>query len=372
MAKVMKLTHETLTQLLDFDPATGVFTWKVSRSNRVRPGSRAGVLHKPSGGRYISIGDEKIMAHKLAWFYANKVWSEVEVRPLDGDYDHCAIDNLKEVSRVELAHLRTRQENNTSGYLGVSKTTRGKWQASLTWNYRQFNLGANFDSAESANESREEAIRRFSGVTTDQGSIDRIMEELRVWKGQRTAWRFLNRDHREHAWPSFEGFCADVKTVPVMRYSMVPLDAAKPVGPENFDWTFPPEATRATPDGIKAHNAARRTRQRDVIRDKDFRRKYGIGFAEYMEMHTKQGGLCAICGNPESQEHHETGEVRLLNVDHDHKTKKVRELLCTDCNMAIGGMKDDVSRLQKAIGYLRKHSGVDTVVPFTVPLGFGT
>ena len=115
MARQMKLTHETLTELLDFDPAVGVFVWKVARSNRVKPGSRAGVLHKPSGGRYISIGDEKIMAHKLAWFYVHKAWSEIEIRPVDGNYDNCAIENLKEISRIELAHSRTKQENNSCG-----------------------------------------------------------------------------------------------------------------------------------------------------------------------------------------------------------------------------------------------------------------
>src|SRR5436305_13875987 len=100
MAKLYKLTHETLTQLLDYDPATGFFTWKVARSNRVKPTSRAGVLHHPSGGRYISIGSEKFMAHRLAWFYQHGRWPETDVRPIDGHYDHCWIANLKEVSRV--------------------------------------------------------------------------------------------------------------------------------------------------------------------------------------------------------------------------------------------------------------------------------
>ena len=39
---MFKLTHDTLTQLLDYDPATGIFAWKVARSNRVKTGSRAG------------------------------------------------------------------------------------------------------------------------------------------------------------------------------------------------------------------------------------------------------------------------------------------------------------------------------------------
>src|SRR5882762_2820431 len=230
MARQMELTHETLIELLDFDPATGVFTWKVARSNRVKPGSRAGVFHQQSGGRYISIDNEKIMAHRLAFFYVNKRWPNTDVRPNDGNYDNCAILNLRETSRVDLAHQRGKQENNTSGYLGVSRTNKDKWQAALTWNYKQFNLGANFDTPEAAHEAREEAVKRFEGTKT-QDEYDQVIEHLRIWKGQRTAWRFLNRDHPEHAWQCFEDFCKDVKFVPKMRYSMVPLNAAKLIGP---------------------------------------------------------------------------------------------------------------------------------------------
>src|SRR5262245_42876998 len=120
MPRVYKLTHDMLKQLLDYDPATGIFIWKIARSNRVKPGSRAGVLHGPNGGRYISIGDEKFRAHRLAWFYQHGRWPETDLRPIDGDYDHCWISNLKEVSRVQLAHQRVKNKTNTTGYLGVS------------------------------------------------------------------------------------------------------------------------------------------------------------------------------------------------------------------------------------------------------------
>ena len=43
-----------------------------------------------------------------------------------------------------------------------------------------------------------------------------------------------------------------------------------------------------------------------------------------------------------------------LHIDHDHKTGKVRGLLCHGCNTAIGLMKDDVNILTKAIEYLKK------------------
>lgn len=59
-----------------------------------------------------------------------------------------------------------------------------------------------------------------------------------------------------------------------------------------------------------------------------------------------QGGLCAICGELPS------GKRALLFIDHDHKTGKVRGLLCGACNAGLGYFKDTTSRMTKAIEYL--------------------
>ena len=42
-------------------------------------------------------------------------------------------------------------------------------------------------------------------------------------------------------------------------------------------------------------------------------------------------------------------------LDHDHDTDKFRGWLCHLCNRAIGFLKDDISNLERAIGYLKKH-----------------
>lgn len=65
-------------------------------------------------------------------------------------------------------------------------------------------------------------------------------------------------------------------------------------------------------------------------------------------MLAKQGGVCAICKNPEKS----CARGYRLAVDHDHATKQVRGLLCVNCNQGLGHFRDSIPRLQAAIGYL--------------------
>lgn len=83
--------------------------------------------------------------------------------------------------------------------------------------------------------------------------------------------------------------------------------------------------------------------------------RYGITPERYEEMWSAQNGKCAICGNEETAINYNTKKVQKLAVDHCHKTGKVRELLCQDCNRGIAKFKEDPTILQKAIEYIIKH-----------------
>lgn len=358
---MIKLTHDGLLELLDFDPATGAFVWKVSRSNRVKVGSRAGTVHRPTGGRYIAIGDEKFMAHRLAWFYVHGSWPAQDIRPLDDNYDNCAIANLSEVSRVALQHARGAIRTNTSGYVGVSATASGKWQSKITWNYHQISLGANFETAEEAGDAYQVADSALKTATC-AADIKAAVDAFRLGKRQRAAWNNIQRTYPACGWENFEAFCYDVVEAPMRRYAITPVDAAKEIGPGNWKWSLAIDSEVHTRDGRVAYQRANRQANIDLHRGRDFQRKYGIDFAAYQQMLLAQKGVCAICDNPETKM--ESGTLRLLSVDHNHETGAVRGLLCSNCNLAIGYACDDVTVLQKAIGYLRKHAGVDTVLPF--------
>lgn len=76
--------------------------------------------------------------------------------------------------------------------------------------------------------------------------------------------------------------------------------------------------------------------------------KYGISLEDYNSMLNVQNECCKIC------KRHKSLFTRSLNVDHCHKTGKVRGLLCKDCNLLLGKVRDDVSVLLEAIKYLEE------------------
>lgn len=77
------------------------------------------------------------------------------------------------------------------------------------------------------------------------------------------------------------------------------------------------------------------------------KRKYGFDQAEFQQRLVEQHGKCACCGKSGIE----------LVVDHCHARGIVRELICQTCNKGLGYFGDDVALMEKAIAYLKKHSG---------------
>lgn len=80
---------------------------------------------------------------------------------------------------------------------------------------------------------------------------------------------------------------------------------------------------------------------------------YKLTLAEYQNMHDAQNGVCAICGGTQTGRGAKNNQ---LSVDHDHKTGKVRALLCTHCNTAIGHFRENTELLKEAINYLERYT----------------
>lgn len=89
------------------------------------------------------------------------------------------------------------------------------------------------------------------------------------------------------------------------------------------------------------------------VRDYNLRSQHGITQADYDAILAAQGGVCAICAQPETKRNR-SGRTQPLSVDHNHRTGQLRGLTCHACNHAIGLMDDDPERLEAAATYLRR------------------
>jgi hypothetical protein len=76
-------------------------------------------------------------------------------------------------------------------------------------------------------------------------------------------------------------------------------------------------------------------------------KQFGISPAKFDEMIISQNGKCALCDKP---------IMKRPCMDHDHKTGKVRAILCLQCNSGLGHFEDSIQLVEKALVYLRKHS----------------
>lgn len=90
-------------------------------------------------------------------------------------------------------------------------------------------------------------------------------------------------------------------------------------------------------------------------RDERNLKVHGLTMEEFKSMSKAQNDVCAICSKP----HDESSMFKRLHVDHCHDTGKIRGLLCSRCNTALGLFKDDVQVMQKAIDYLVRCGQLD-------------
>ena len=107
---------------------------------------------------------------------------------------------------------------------------------------------------------------------------------------------------------------------------------------------------KANPEWQKNYQKEYNKRFPMKIREKRLKYTFGIGLEEYNKMFDQQGGRCAICSTHQMELNH------TLCIDHNHKTGKVRELLCMKCNQALGSIKEDIKSAKALVEYIRKHN----------------
>ncbi|WQZ00671.1 HNH homing endonuclease [Xanthomonas phage NP1] len=153
------LTFEQVDQLLAYDPATGVLTWKVAKAKRIKVGDVAG---SPESGGYLQVRvhGKKYLAHRLAWLLSTCSWPSKHLDHINGVRDDNRFSNLRECSPAENHQNRGKRSDNSSGIPGVGwRKEKKKWQAYIKLNGKQIFLGY-FDTIEEAAAARAAAKAR--------------------------------------------------------------------------------------------------------------------------------------------------------------------------------------------------------------------
>ena len=129
-----------LKELLDYNPDTGVFTWRKSRGC-VAAGSVAGCMDA-KGYLRIRVDGKKYANHRLAWLYVYGEFPADQLDHINRVRNDNRICNLRTATQTE-NHQNTRKpRTNTSGVVGVCwDKSRGKWIAQITTNGRCKHLG---------------------------------------------------------------------------------------------------------------------------------------------------------------------------------------------------------------------------------------
>ena len=104
---------------------------------------------------------------------------------------------------------------------------------------------------------------------------------------------------------------------------------------------------------FRKENNKHRNECKDCMIERHRVRKLGINNFDYEKMFIEQVGKCKICECKLN-----SNRYTKFAVDHCHKTKKIRGLLCTNCNTALGLFKDSEHRLQNAIKYLSNYKDI--------------
>ncbi|MBP8284818.1 MAG: HNH endonuclease [Chromatiaceae bacterium] len=114
----MALTAEKVRELLDYDPETGVFTWRVAKGRKSK-GMPAGCIDH-YGYVQIGIDGTHYKGHRIAWLIINGSWPSEHIDHLNGIRDDNRIANLRKASRsINMQNQRVPVKGNTSGFLGV-------------------------------------------------------------------------------------------------------------------------------------------------------------------------------------------------------------------------------------------------------------
>jgi hypothetical protein len=136
-------TQQYLKEYVHYDPETGIFTWVFSKNAHypIVLGNRADTVSKG----YCRVGIKRVRyaAHRLAWLYMTGDWPKNMIDHINGNPLDNRFCNLRDVTAsVNLQNQRKASPRNKSGFLGVHKNVKGRFEATICVLGKRHWLGA--------------------------------------------------------------------------------------------------------------------------------------------------------------------------------------------------------------------------------------
>lgn len=176
-----------------------------------------------------------------------------------------------------------------------------------------------------------------------------------------STWRNISKINKGNEicerWKKFLNFVEDIKDKPDGKFFFTRKNATEKYSLENVFWKkIETEGTKKInkAEYMKKYMKKLRLHNPEYFVSADLKKKYGLTIDQYNEMLKLQNNRCKICNQKETATDYKYKKIRRLAVDHCHETSKIRGLLCSACNTAIGLLKHDEKLLDSAIKYLRE------------------
>lgn len=164
------LTQQGLRELVDYDPGTGVFTWKKNSAKR-KAGTRAGWVHS-KGYICLDINQRKYYAHRLVWLYMTGRWPGDQIDHIDFNKSNNVWLNLREATNAQNQQYQSVSRASSTGlkgaypgfakYQGVVRKT-GTYYSQITVGGHRIHLG-HFKTPEEAHAAYMRAAERYYGA----------------------------------------------------------------------------------------------------------------------------------------------------------------------------------------------------------------
>ena len=155
------LTQKELKELLHYNPETGAFTWRVSRTNRIKVGDVAGNTHKNTGYLQIRLSNKLYQGHRLAWLYMTGEWPRNLIDHVNLVTSDNRWSNLRPASKME-NQRNAKPRGVSSKYKGINlRKDNDLWRARISVGNKRIDLGSFECEHEAALVYNQAAIKYF-------------------------------------------------------------------------------------------------------------------------------------------------------------------------------------------------------------------